>query len=118
MLDPFPEVLDHSRKFIASHVLARVGFQLLDDLVPELLRYFLVGVNEENPIVVCHILYQVLLANVAEPVVRVDPVGVFLADFDRIVRAMTVNNDDFVGPGDALQAASNLCLFIERGNAG
>ena len=50
----------------------------------------------------------------AGPWVRPYTVGVFSADLDGPVHAAGIDNNDFVGPSNAFQAAPYIAFFIKR----
>jgi hypothetical protein len=65
-----------------------------------------------------HAADQVLLPDVAQPFVLVDAVRELAAQLDRAVGAEAVHHHDLVAPGEALQAAADVPLLVERGDTG
>ncbi len=82
------------------------------DFVGERCRDALVGVNRENPIVCADRGRVIFLRDVSWPRPDDDPVGVLPGDPDGIVRALGIDDNDFVGPGDRLQGVLDMRRFV------
>ena len=59
-----------------------------------------------------HFLDQFFLPDVTKPFMLINAVGVFLADFHRLILAETVNDDNFIGPMKAIQATPDIVFLI------
>ena len=55
---------------------------------------------------------MILLHPVAGPLPHLDPCGMGTRPLDRIVGAVRVDDDDFVGPGDRLERLDDVGTFV------
>ena len=82
------------------------------DLVGELGRDALVGVEGENPVVGRLRGREVLLRRIPRPVAHEDPRGSLSRQRHRVVGAPRVNDDDFVGPGHRCEGRADVRRFV------
>ena len=61
---------------------------------------------------------DVALADLPQPFVLVDMVGVMFGDFHGSVGAETIDDDDFIAPGEGLQTSFDLAFLVEDDDAG
>ena len=78
----------------------------------------LVGVERKNPVVGREGCGVILLIDVAVPRAHVDAIGELPRDRDRVVRALGVDDDDLVGPGEGLQRVGDRVGFVLRDDRG
>ena len=82
------------------------------DFGGELRRHALVGVERQDPVVARDRRRVILLIDVSRPLADEDAVSVSLRDGDRRIRALRIDDDDFVRPGDRCQRLTNVCRFV------
>src|SRR4051812_8962359 len=87
---------------------------LLADLVGQLRRHALVGIDVEYPVMPGLLRSEVLLLPVARPGVRENAGAQALGDLHRPVRAARVNDHDVIRPTHALDRARNVRFFVSR----
>src|SRR5262245_31670563 len=92
----------------------RFGGQESADLQGERGWNSLVGVEGKNPVVAGETGSEILLINVPGPCSRLSSCAFCPGDGDGAVSAAGVNDDDFVGPGSAVDGVSDMCGFVER----
>src|SRR5918996_68330 len=73
----------------------------------------LIGIHKQNPIFGCLRMRKCLLLPISSPGPLNDPVCISPADLNRSIRAIGINNDDFVAPSQTFEAGGDVFLFIE-----
>ena len=108
--DPASEIVRHARHAEAADV--GPGAHDLLDFGCQRRRNALVGIDGQNPVVGGDGGGVVPLRAVPFPVVDDDARGEALGERHRLVRAVGVDDDDFVGPFDGLEGALDICGFV------
>lgn len=111
MADPAPAKLCHARYFIGSVCLTTHGSP---DLRCQLLRYALVCVQRQHPIVPRKAERPVLLWAKTRPVCTDFHTSASSPrQFDRAVRATTIDDQHLIGKSNAVKAVCNVGRFIQ-----
>jgi len=116
--DPASQIVDHPREFEPRIQAVAPAFKNLQNLIAQRRRYFLIGINKEQPRSVRQRLDQIFLSDVAHPGVLIDAVRVLAADLDGPILAETIHHHDLVRPFDAFQAPADIPLFIAGRDTG
>ena len=82
------------------------------EIIKELITCLLVGVDEEYPRAGGLRRRELLLPDVAQPLVAEDLVGVLERDVERAVRRERIDHHDLVGPPDAFQAPFDVADLV------
>jgi len=115
--DPFAKVEHLTRKFICQKA-ADPGAEVIQDLIAQGGGDFLIRIQKQYPVMGGKCGEAVSLGDIATPLFLVDLFSVFFADVYRAVFAETVQNDDFVTKGQALEAATHIVLLVEGHDTG
>ena len=90
----------------------RVVGELVLDFRTQLGRDTLVGVEIQHPFETCLIERELLLLAVTGPIADEDAVGELAHDVEGAVVRARIDDDDLVAPRHALEAGSNVVLFV------
>src|SRR6058998_426047 len=108
------EILPRHKERISPWATCELGPNLLAELV----RRALVGVNAQHPVVRHQIQRAVAELPKAFEITLIEPVRVLFTDLLGPVGAVGIKDYDFIHPLDALESIANLRLFVIRYDVG
>ena len=108
--DPTPEIPRHARNAIAG------SFRLFEDsadLIGQIGRHVLVGVEREDPVVRREVRRAVLLRSIPGPVEDLHSRRVPPRDVHGSIGAAGIDDDDFVSPGHRRKGELDVVRFVQ-----